>query len=54
MSNPAMMLQEENAEVQLTGGQLEGLGKVGDTANQIAELLKMAQAALETMRDSIV
>lgn len=53
MSNPAMMLQEENAEVQLTGGQLEGLGKVGDTANQIAELLKMAQAALETMRDSI-
>jgi hypothetical protein len=47
------MLQEENAEVQLTGGQLEGLGKVGDTANQIAELLKMAQAALETMRDSI-
>ncbi|WP_455386002.1 hypothetical protein [Acidihalobacter prosperus] len=53
MSNPAMTLEEDNAEVQLTAGQLEGLGKVGDTANQIAELLKMAQAALESMRDSI-
>jgi hypothetical protein len=53
MSNPAMTLQEDNAEVQLTAGQLEGLGKVGDTANQIAELLKLAQAALESMRDSI-
>jgi uncharacterized protein YjgD (DUF1641 family) len=53
MSNPAMTLEEDNAEVQLSAGQLEGLGKVGDTANQIAELLKMAQAALESMRDSI-
>lgn len=53
MSNAAMTLQEEKAEVTLTSGQLEGLGKVGDTANQITELLKMAQAALESMRDSI-
>ncbi|APZ42891.1 hypothetical protein [Acidihalobacter ferrooxydans] len=48
-----MKLQDQNAEVTLTAGQLEGLGKVGDTANQITDLLKMAQAALESMRDSI-
>lgn len=53
MSNAATTLHEENAEVTLTDAQLKGLGKVGDTANQLTELLKMAHAALESMRDSI-
>lgn len=53
MSNAAMMLKDQNEEVQLSAAQIEGLGKVGDTANQVAELLKLAQAALESMRDTI-
>lgn len=53
MSNAAKKLQEGNAEVTLSAGQLEGLGKIGDAANQITELLKLALTALESMRDSI-
>lgn len=47
------MMNKQNEKITLSPAQLEGLGKVGDTANQIAELVKLARAALETIRDRI-
>lgn len=53
MSNAALKLQEKDAQVTLTPTQIEGLGKVGDAANQITELLKLAQTALDSIGDTV-
>lgn len=53
MSNAARTLQEAASGVELTPEQLAGLGKVGDTANQVTELLSMSQTVLEDLRDGI-
>ncbi|OBS08629.1 hypothetical protein [Acidihalobacter prosperus] len=53
MSNAARTLQDAAPGVELTADQLTGLGRIGDTANQVTDLLKMSQTVLEDLRDGI-
>ncbi|WP_455380419.1 hypothetical protein [Acidihalobacter prosperus] len=53
MSNAAKTLHDKGTEVELTAEQLSGLGRVGDTANQVTDLLKMAQTVLGDLREGI-
>lgn len=53
MSNAANTLHDTKTEVELTAEQLIGLGRIGHTANQVAELLKLSQSVLADLRDSI-
>lgn len=53
MSNAARTLQDAVTGVELTAEQLSGLGKIGETANQVTDLLKMSQTVLEDLRDGI-
>lgn len=53
MPDAAIAQQKIMPGIKLTDQQLTGLGKIGETANQVTELLQAFQTVLEDLRDGI-